>query len=178
MANKHNISDDKVVKLLKSKPGESMQFYANQLGIPLGAVGGYVYRLESEADPSLQVKATTEKQISDAVVKLRNTQSLRWERIGFRLRPVLSAAKVKAVYEAATGTSASESYTGRGRNFSSSPATTTSGSKKTSASKKSGAGRKQAGTSGRRAAAKTTGAKPAGRRKTAAAAGAGRRSPS
>lgn len=174
MATKHNINDAQVVKLLKSKPGESMQFYANQLGIPLGAVGGYVYRLESEADPKLQVKATTEKQISDAVVKLRNTQSLRWERIGFRLRPVLSAAKVKQVWEAATGSSATESYTGRGRNFSSSPATA-SASKKSSAAKKS-AGRKATGTSGRRQAAKTSGAKPAGRRKTAAA--AGRRSPS
>jgi hypothetical protein len=141
-----NITDDKVIKLLKSNPDQSMQFYANKLGVPLGAVGAYVYRLEPVANPKLKIPAT-----EASVTKARDSEGLRWERIAARTGK--SVAEAKRLYKG----DPNKSYTGRGRDFSGTARKATS----------SGAGTKgrQAatgkGTSGRRAAA--SGSKSTGR---------------
>lgn len=169
-------TDATVVALLKKHPDQSMQFYADKLGIPLGGVGVLVWKNEPVADPSLKIPAT-----EASVVKARDG-GMRWERIAARCGKTVS--EVKKLYEAKTGTSAAESYTGRGR-----PVGGTSG---TIASKRGGrktqATSSNSGTSGRRGKASSTaktgstakrggknvtakaGAKAAGRRGTRASA--------
>jgi hypothetical protein len=148
------ITDKQVIDLLKKHPGESMQFYATKLGIQLGAVGAIVWRLEPQADASLKFNGTPA-----AIVAARDKEGMRWERIAARTGKTIS--EVKKLYSEKSGVDASQSYTGRGRNFSG-----TASSAKPSAT--AGAKRGATGTSGRRAA----GAKPAAAGKPA---GSGRR---
>lgn len=141
-----NVTDDKVLKLLKQHPDQSMQFYADKLGIALGAVGAYVYRLEPVANPKLKIPAT-----EASITKARDNEGMRWERIAARTG--LSVAEVKRRYKG----DPNKSYTGRGRNFSG-----TASTKKATTANKGGGGK---GTSGRRAAsgAKSGGKPAAGR---------------
>lgn len=134
-----NVTDDKVVKLLKQHPDQSMQFYADKLGIALGAVGAYVYRLEPVANPKLKIPAT-----EASITKARNDQGMRWERIAARTG--LSVAEVKRRFKG----DPNKSYSGRGRNFSGTASKT-----KPAASGNKGGGK---GTSGRRAASGGKGA--------------------
>jgi hypothetical protein len=150
------VTDAQVVKALKKHGvGASAQTIANELGIALGAVGGYIYRLEVEADPSLAISNKGGDQAVAKRVKLaRDNEGLRWERIAGRLGEGYSANRVKELYAQAGG-NPDKSYTGRGRDYSGvarKPASTgTSGRRGQAAAK----GNK--GTSGRRAAANTGG---------------------
>lgn len=147
---------NKLVAEVKKNPGQSERHYSEASGIASGQIGPALWRAEPVADPSLKIKAT-----GAAIVNAREKLGLRWPRIAARTG--LSVTEVKSKFEEHSGKSASESYSGRGRNFSNGGGTT----KSSGSGRKTGAGRK-AGTSGRRAAAKTkTAAAPSGGRKTA-----------
>lgn len=141
---------EKLAKIVKSNPGESERFYAEKSGIAMGQILRYLVLAELVADPSLKIPST-----GKAIAKARN-EGVRWPRIAARAG--LSESKAKELFEAETGTSARDSYSGRGRNFSGTPSTAktaTSGRRGTSKSTTAAS----RGTSGRRGTAKTSTAK-------------------
>lgn len=152
---------DALAKQVKATPGNSEKFYSDKCGIPMNQTLRHLVLAELQADPSLKIPAT-----GKGIVKARN-EGLRWPRIAARTG--LSETKAKELFEAESGTSASESYTGRGRNWSGTAS---------SAPKRGGGTTKAAntGTSGRRGAAgkaqpaKRGAAAVAGKRGTRAAA--------
>lgn len=159
------VTDAQVVKALKKHGVDaSAQTIANELGIALGAVGGYIYRLEVEADSSLAISTKGGDQaVAKRVKAARDNDGLRWERIAGRLGEGYSVNRVKELYSSAGG-NPDKSYTGRGRDYSGvarKPASTGTSGRRGQAAK----GNK--GTSGRRQAANTGG----GRGKTGAARG-------
>src|SRR5438105_11044609 len=148
---------NKLVAEVKKNPGNSERHYANVSGIAMGQIGKALYAAEVVADPSLKIPAT-----GKAIVAARN-KGVRWPRIAARTG--LGVAKVKEMYEAESGSSAAESWTGRGRRFDGG-GSNTSGSKKSSTSR--GASKKT-GTSGRRGASKTASASRGSTKKTQSA---------
>jgi hypothetical protein len=77
-------------------------------GVPMSQIGKGIYLAEMDADPSLKIAAN-----GKAIAKARDGENMRWPRIAVRVG--ISASKVQALYEEATGKSAADSYTGRGR---------------------------------------------------------------
>src|SRR5688572_11150388 len=94
-----------VVKLVKA--GMTLPQVARELKVPASHVSAMFYAAEVEADPSLKFKATPA-----SVVKARDKEGLRWERIA--VRSGIGVAQAKALYETGGGNVAT-SYTGRGR---------------------------------------------------------------
>ena len=166
---------DALVRELKKNPGNSERHYAEATGIPQGQIGSVLYDAELEADPSLKRAATAK-----AVVKAR-ADGLRWPRIAAYAD--ISVSKAKQLYEEGSGESASDSYAGRGRNFTngngtSSTTKSTGASGRRQTAKTKTATKEQTGTSGRRRGRPPgstnkpapAGRRPAGRRGTRASA--------
>lgn len=145
---------DKLVSVLKKDgQGQSETHYVNASGIERSQILRYLVKAEVIADPSLKIPAT-----GPSIVKARES-GLRWPRIAARAG--ISESAAKSLFEEKSGTSASDSYSGRGRK-------TFDGAGATSGRR--GAGKKTAAaktaTSGRRGKA----AGGAGSKKTQAAA--------
>jgi hypothetical protein len=115
---------DKLVAVIKkSGLGQSETFYVNETGIERAQIARYLYPAELKAHPELKIPAT-----GKAIVKARN-EGIRWPRIA--VRTGISESKAKELFEAESGMSSTESYTGRGRKtFDGSSAGTTSKAKR------------------------------------------------
>jgi hypothetical protein len=143
----------KLAGIVKKEPGNSERFYAEKANIPMGQILRYLVLAEIEADPKLKIPAT-----GPSIKKARES-GLRWPRIAARAG--VSEAKAKALFEEHTGQNARDSYTGRGRNWAGTTATSGTSGRRTSAATKTAS----RGTSGRRSSGAT---KPASRKATTA----------
>lgn len=144
---------DKVVKMLKGNSELKQSEVAQKLGVSIGQVPMLAF---CKAQVEAGVHSKSPKTPAN-IKKLRDNEGNRWELIAARTG--LGVAAVKAAYEEAGG-DPSNSYTGRGRNFSGSTARTTGGGRASSKSK----------TKTKTASKKSTskaGSKSASKRKTA-----------
>lgn len=132
---------DKLAVEVKRAPGNSERYYSEKCSVPMSQILRHLVLAELKANPSLKIPAT------GAAVKKARDNGLRWPRIAAYAG--ISEGKAKALYEEHTGTSARESYTGRGRNWS---GTTPNGNTGGKRGAKSGV-KVTTGTSGRRGAA-------------------------
>lgn len=112
MAPKTDTVTDAMVKTA-IKQGVNPGAFAKENGINGGTAANMFYRLEPVVDPSLVVK-TTAKTLGKAAVRMRK-EGIRWERIAARTDNTTKA--VQEAWEAETGESYKDSYSGRGRRF-------------------------------------------------------------
>jgi hypothetical protein len=157
---------DKVVKMLKANGELKQSEVATKLGVTVGQVPMLKF-CQAQVEAGVYNKAPG---TPASIKKLRDVEGNRWELIAARTGKGVAA--VKTAYEEAGG-DASNSYTGRGRNFSGATTTTRS---TTRSGGKTGSGRPSAAKSGGRpSATKTAGktATKAGGRPSARGAGKG-----
>lgn len=171
----------KDLKAGEGKVTRSETALSNASGVPMSQIGKGIYRAEVEADPSLSFANLTGDKMSARIVKERDG-NMRWPRIA--VRSGLSVSKVQEIFEAKSGRSAAESYTGRGRkpgsyngNGSTSGVKTTTRGRGTKAKTATAKATGTRGTSGRRTRSsgtktKTAPASRTGRRGTRAQAAA------
>jgi hypothetical protein len=134
---KNSISP-KVVALLKKNIDTPTSELIKKSGIPPSQIGRHIYAAEPIAKPSLKFKGTPA-----AIVRARDVEKLRWERIAARTG--MTVSEVREAYEEKSGQSYQKSYIDRGRRWDG-----TAPAKGKKAAGKKGTGR---ATSGRRAAA-------------------------
>lgn len=142
---------DKLVKDLKANPELKQSEAAQKQGLTIGQVSMVAFT-KAQVEAGIYKKAPG---TPPSVKKLRDSEGNRWELIAARTG--LGVSAVKAAYEEAGG-NASNSYTGRGRNFAGG-----------GSGRKSGAAKKTAAKSG---AKKTTAARKTGVKTTTARRGA------
>jgi hypothetical protein len=125
---------DKVVKMLKANGELKQSEVATKLGVTVGQVPMLKF-CQAQVEAGVYNKAPG---TPASIKKLRDVEGNRWELIAARTGKGVAA--VKTAYEEAGG-DASNSYTGRGRNFSGATTTTRS---TTRSGGKTGSGRPSA----------------------------------